>query len=119
MSDGVAFVGGTDTIAGSTATMDRVVRFAVAHCGLEGDEALMLAVRQASLNPARALGLPGERPDAGRCSRSRGPGPGSDSRRSVAPRRVGAATHGVGRLTHAPRRSEKCFLRQRSALRRC
>jgi N-acetylglucosamine-6-phosphate deacetylase len=59
VSDGVAFVGGTDTIAGSTATMDRVVRFAVAHCGLEGDEALMLAVRQASLNPARALGLPG------------------------------------------------------------
>lgn len=59
VSDGVAFVGGTDTIAGSTATMDHVVRFAVAHCGLEGDEALMLAVRQASLNPARALGLPG------------------------------------------------------------
>ncbi|CDP84128.1 MULTISPECIES: N-acetylglucosamine-6-phosphate deacetylase [Mycolicibacterium] len=56
--DGVAFVGGTDTIAGSTATMDRVVRFAVAHCGLPRDEALQLAVRQASLNPARALGLP-------------------------------------------------------------
>lgn len=59
VADGVAFVGGTDTIAGSTATMDRVVRFAVAHCGLDGDEAMMLAVRQASLNPARALGLPG------------------------------------------------------------
>ncbi len=58
--DGVAFVGGTDTIAGSTATMDRVVRFAVAHCGLAGEEeALLLAVRQASLNPARALGFPG------------------------------------------------------------
>ncbi|OMB84620.1 N-acetylglucosamine-6-phosphate deacetylase [Mycolicibacterium conceptionense] len=56
--DGVAFVGGTDTIAGSTATMDRVVRFAVVHCGLPRDEALQLAVRQASLNPARALGLP-------------------------------------------------------------
>ncbi|MGW4101097.1 N-acetylglucosamine-6-phosphate deacetylase [Mycobacterium sp. NPDC004974] len=57
--DGVAFVGGTDTIAGSTATMDRVVRFAVAHCGLTSDEALLLGVRQASINPARALGLPG------------------------------------------------------------
>ncbi|CRZ15439.1 N-acetylglucosamine-6-phosphate deacetylase [Mycolicibacterium neworleansense] len=57
--DGVAFVGGTDTIAGSTATMDLVVRFAVAHCGLPRDEALMVVVRQASINPARALGLPG------------------------------------------------------------
>jgi N-acetylglucosamine-6-phosphate deacetylase len=28
------------------------------HCGLPRDEALMLAVRQASINPARALGLP-------------------------------------------------------------
>jgi N-acetylglucosamine-6-phosphate deacetylase len=55
--DGVARVAGTDTIAGSTATMDRVFRFAVAHCGLPRDEALMLAVRQASINPARALGL--------------------------------------------------------------
>lgn len=57
--DGVAFVGGTDTIAGSTATMDRVVRFAATHCGLPRDEALLLVVRQASLNPARAMGLPG------------------------------------------------------------
>jgi N-acetylglucosamine-6-phosphate deacetylase len=56
--DGLARVAGTDTIAGSTATMDRVFRFAVAHCGLPRDEALMLAVRQSSLNPARALGLP-------------------------------------------------------------
>lgn len=56
--DGVARVAGTDTIAGSTATMDRVFRFAVAHSGLPRDEALMLAVRQASINPARALGLP-------------------------------------------------------------
>ena len=56
--DGVARVAGTDTIAGSTATMDRVFRFAVTHCGLPRDEALMLAVRQASINPARALGLP-------------------------------------------------------------
>jgi N-acetylglucosamine-6-phosphate deacetylase len=56
--DGVARVAGSDTIAGSTATMDRVFRFAVTHSGLPRDEALMLAVRQASINPARALGLP-------------------------------------------------------------
>jgi len=56
--DGVARVAGTDTIAGSTATMDRVFRFAVTHCGLPRDEALTLGVRQASINPARALGLP-------------------------------------------------------------
>ncbi|HYJ57435.1 MAG TPA: N-acetylglucosamine-6-phosphate deacetylase [Mycobacterium sp.] len=56
--DGVARVAGTQTIAGSTATMDRVFRFAVAHSGLPRDEALMSAVRQASINPARALGLP-------------------------------------------------------------
>jgi N-acetylglucosamine-6-phosphate deacetylase len=56
--DGVARVSGTDTIAGSTATMDHVFRFAVEHGGLPRDEALALAVRQASLNPARALGLP-------------------------------------------------------------
>jgi len=58
--DGVARVAGTDTIAGSTATMDRVFRFAVTHSGLPRDEALLLAVRQASINPARALGLPSE-----------------------------------------------------------
>jgi N-acetylglucosamine-6-phosphate deacetylase len=56
--DGVARVGGTQTIAGSTATMDRVFRYAVTHSGLARDEALMIAVRQASINPARALGLP-------------------------------------------------------------
>jgi N-acetylglucosamine-6-phosphate deacetylase len=56
--DGVARVAGTDTIAGSTATMDRVFRFAVTHSGLPPDDALPLAVRQASANPARALGLP-------------------------------------------------------------
>jgi N-acetylglucosamine-6-phosphate deacetylase len=58
VADGVARVAGTDTIAGSTATMDRVFRFAVAHSGLPLDEALMSAVRQATVNPARALGLP-------------------------------------------------------------
>ncbi|WP_319447258.1 MULTISPECIES: N-acetylglucosamine-6-phosphate deacetylase [unclassified Mycobacterium] len=58
--EGVARVAGTDTIAGSTATMDRVFRFAVTNSGLACDDALQLAVRQASLNPARALGLPCE-----------------------------------------------------------
>ncbi|KDE99750.1 N-acetylglucosamine-6-phosphate deacetylase [Mycolicibacterium aromaticivorans JS19b1 = JCM 16368] len=58
VADGVAQLAGTTTIAGSTATMDRVFRFAVANSGLPHDEALSLAVRQSSLNPARALGLP-------------------------------------------------------------
>lgn len=55
---GVARVAGTDTIAGSTATMDRVFRFAVTHSGAPRDEALLAAVAQTSLNPGRALGLP-------------------------------------------------------------
>ena len=55
---GVARVAGTDVIAGSTATMDRVFRFAVDHSGLPRDEALLQAVTQASLNPAAALDLP-------------------------------------------------------------
>jgi N-acetylglucosamine-6-phosphate deacetylase len=58
VEDGVARVAGTQTIAGGTATMDRVFRFAVIHSGLPRDDALMAAVRQASINPARALGLP-------------------------------------------------------------
>lgn len=61
VSGGVAHLVGTDTIAGSTATMDRLFRFAVHHGmagGLDADEALLLAVRQSSVNPARALGLP-------------------------------------------------------------
>ncbi len=63
---GVARVADSDTIAGSTATMDHQFRFAVGHSGLARDEALLAAVRQASLNPARALGLPcaGLAPDA-------------------------------------------------------
>jgi N-acetylglucosamine-6-phosphate deacetylase len=56
--EGVARVAGTDTIAGSTATMDVVFRYAVTHGGLARDDALLSAVRQASINPARALGLP-------------------------------------------------------------
>lgn len=55
---GVARVAGTDTIAGSTATMDRVLRFAVTHSGMPRDAALQAAVAQASVIPARALGLP-------------------------------------------------------------
>jgi N-acetylglucosamine-6-phosphate deacetylase len=56
--EGVARVAGTDTIAGSTATMDVVFRYAVTHGGLARDDALLSAARQASINPARALGLP-------------------------------------------------------------
>ncbi len=56
--DGVARVAGTETIAGSTATMDHVFRYAVTHSGRPFEEALSTAVRQTSVNPARALGLP-------------------------------------------------------------
>ncbi|MFI2837887.1 N-acetylglucosamine-6-phosphate deacetylase [Mycolicibacterium sp. PDY-3] len=65
VNDGVARVAGTETIAGSTATMDRVFRFAVTHSGLDRDAALCAAVAQASVNPARALGLPDARLVAG------------------------------------------------------
>ena len=58
VTDGVAHLAGTDTIAGSTATMDRLFRFAVTHSELPTDAALLQAVRQSSVNPARALGLP-------------------------------------------------------------
>jgi N-acetylglucosamine-6-phosphate deacetylase len=58
VAEGVARVTGTQTIAGGTATMDRVFRFAVHHGGLPRDDALVAAVAQASMNPARALGLP-------------------------------------------------------------
>jgi N-acetylglucosamine-6-phosphate deacetylase len=58
VTNGVARVAGTDTIAGSTATMDQVFRFAVKHITPSRDEALMLAVQQSSINPARALNLP-------------------------------------------------------------
>ncbi len=58
VDDGVAHLAGTDTIAGSTATMARLFRFAVQHCGLARDDALRAAVLQSSVNPARALGLP-------------------------------------------------------------
>ncbi len=56
--DGVARVADTQAIAGSTATMDQLFRFAVEHSGLPRDDALTLAVRQTSINPAGALNLP-------------------------------------------------------------
>lgn len=56
--DGVAKVAGTDTIAGSTATMGGVVAHAVQHCAGDPVAALLTVVRQATLNPLRALGMP-------------------------------------------------------------
>lgn len=67
--DGTARVAGTPTIAGSTATMDVLFRFALAHGGLTGDAALLQAVRQTSTTPARVMGVdagtlaPGARAD--------------------------------------------------------
>ncbi len=58
VTDAVARIAGTDTIAGSTATMDRIFRTAVADSCRPRDEALVAAARQTSVNPARALGLP-------------------------------------------------------------
>ena len=61
VTGGVARLAGTETIAGSTATMDRLFRFAVDHsitrAGLSRDAALLRAVQQSSVTPARALGL--------------------------------------------------------------
>ena len=65
VAGGVARVAGTDTIAGSTATMDRVLRFAVTNSGVTRDEALLAAVAQTSVTPARALGLPNPELTAG------------------------------------------------------
>ncbi|MCG7595497.1 N-acetylglucosamine-6-phosphate deacetylase [Mycobacterium sp. PSTR-4-N] len=62
---GVARVAGTDTIAGSTATMDQVLRFAVLHSGASRSDALQDAVAQTSVNPAAALGLPSAELTAG------------------------------------------------------
>ncbi|HET6562433.1 MAG TPA: N-acetylglucosamine-6-phosphate deacetylase [Marmoricola sp.] len=58
VADGVATVAGTTTIAGSTATMDELFRYAVLHCNRDQDTALVAAARLTSINPARALGLP-------------------------------------------------------------
>lgn len=55
---GVARLGGTDTIAGSTATTASLVAQAVRHSAADRDEALLTAVRQVTVNPLRALDLP-------------------------------------------------------------
>lgn len=55
--DGVARLAASDTIAGSTATMDRLFRFALQHGADDPDDALRAAVQQTSITPARALGL--------------------------------------------------------------
>ncbi|UMB68496.1 N-acetylglucosamine-6-phosphate deacetylase [Mycobacterium paraterrae] len=54
--DGVARVRGTSTIAGSTATMDRLFGMA-AGFGSDRDAALLAAVQLTSTTPARTLGL--------------------------------------------------------------
>ena len=80
--------GGTQTPSqAAPRRMDRVFRFAVTHSGLPRDEALMLAVRQSSINPARALGLPSAGLVPGRYRRPRGAGLG--------PRRDGRAAPGI------------------------
>jgi N-acetylglucosamine-6-phosphate deacetylase len=56
--DGVARVRGSSTIAGSTATMDRLFGTA-AGLGADRDAALIAAVQMTSTTPARTLGLDG------------------------------------------------------------
>jgi N-acetylglucosamine-6-phosphate deacetylase len=56
--EGVARVRGTSTIAGSTATMDQLFRFA-AGLGSDRDAALATAVQLTSTTPVRALGMHG------------------------------------------------------------
>lgn len=58
VASGVARVRGTSTIAGSTATMDRLFRD-VAAFGPDPDASLAGAVQMTSATPARALGLRG------------------------------------------------------------
>ncbi|WP_341746871.1 N-acetylglucosamine-6-phosphate deacetylase [Dermatophilus congolensis] len=55
--DKVAKVAGTETIAGSTATMDGLFRFAITHGGLREDDALVAAVQQTAVTPAQAHGV--------------------------------------------------------------
>lgn len=61
VADGVARLRGTATIAGSTATMDRLFAAAVRLLGAQigTDAALAAAVRMTSSTPARTLGLDG------------------------------------------------------------
>jgi N-acetylglucosamine-6-phosphate deacetylase len=55
--DHVARVRGTSTIAGSTATMDRLFRTALEQFGSVDDRALLAAVHMTSATPATAVGL--------------------------------------------------------------
>ncbi|HEY5854296.1 MAG TPA: N-acetylglucosamine-6-phosphate deacetylase [Aldersonia sp.] len=57
VEDGVAKLAGTDTIAGSTATMDRIFRNMVATSELPRELALSVAAETTATAPARALGL--------------------------------------------------------------
>jgi len=58
VTDGVARLTGATTIAGSTATMDQVFRYAVRHSALPFLDAVLATARQTSVNPAAALALP-------------------------------------------------------------
>jgi len=58
VNDGVAHVAGTDTIAGSTATMASMALQAVSYAAGDREDALLTVIRQMCLNPLRALGLP-------------------------------------------------------------
>jgi N-acetylglucosamine-6-phosphate deacetylase len=81
VANGIAHITGTNTIAGSTTTMDQLFKTATTHAsilhpgsvespGYATDEALLRAARQTSVNPARTLGWtntgglqPGKRTD--------------------------------------------------------
>ncbi len=54
---GVVTLAGTDTLAGGTATMDGLFRFALQHTASVGDAALLEAAAQCSTAAAGALGL--------------------------------------------------------------
>ena len=56
---GKATVAGTDTLAGGTATMDALFRFALQNSASAGDDALLDAVTHSSTAAARALGIEG------------------------------------------------------------
>jgi len=82
VKDGAAVLAGTDTIAGSTATTDVLFR-TVLGGRIGDDEALLEAIEQASVTPARAVGLeiaalePGHRADLVVFSGGEGAGSGA------------------------------------------
>jgi N-acetylglucosamine-6-phosphate deacetylase len=57
VADGVSKLADQDTIAGGTATTDRLFGNAVRFSGRAGPDVLLAAARQTSANPARVLGL--------------------------------------------------------------